>query len=219
MTVTSPILALAARPTRVVVTVCMVVAPALLLVSNVLRPARRRDVAAQLDVLADHRTRWVIAHLLEFGFAPLFAVVIVGLAGLARPGRGRLAVAGAVLALAGLAGFTGHVALDIASYSMTDRGRDRAQMVQLLDTLLNHSPAFVAYSLVPFLLLAPGLVLLAVAAAGSDWVAGWAAWCVAVGPVLFVVHWVLASAVLAVAGSALLTAGLWSVGRSLLTTD
>jgi hypothetical protein len=68
--------------------------------------------AKQLAEIADHYTRWQLAHLFGFLAIVIFAVAVAGLAFLVRRRQPRLGLAGGVLGVAGLLGFAAVISLD-----------------------------------------------------------------------------------------------------------
>jgi ABC-type multidrug transport system permease subunit len=89
-------------------------ATVLFLVVNLIHPKEytRNHEANQIREIADHYTRWQIAHFLTFVALLLFVVVVLGLAWLLYSRLDRMAIAGGLLGLWGLVGLGGVVALD-----------------------------------------------------------------------------------------------------------
>jgi hypothetical protein len=94
--------------------VALIVAPFLFLVDNLIHPKEvgRHNEVEQVLLIADHYTRWQLAHVVGFLGILAFAPAVLGLAFLVRrrqPGYGL--VAGA-LALAGLIGLAAVITID-----------------------------------------------------------------------------------------------------------
>ena len=92
----------------------MVAATVLFLVVNLIHPKEytRDHELQQLGVIADHYTRWQLAHFLTLISLLLFVVVVCGLAALLYSRLDRMALVGGLLGLWGLVCLGGVLALD-----------------------------------------------------------------------------------------------------------
>lgn len=113
----------------------MVAAPGLLFLGNALHPVNHnRDESEWLAGIADHRTQWYVAHVLVFAALPLFVPAIIGLLQQLRDRRSGLSDGAALLALVGVFGTTGFVAVEgLATWQMTAPGASRGEMAGLLE--------------------------------------------------------------------------------------
>lgn len=139
----------------------MVAAPALLFLGNALHPVNHnRDEQEWLAGIAEHRTQWYVAHVLVFAALPLFVPAIVGLLRQSRDRRSRLGDGASLVALAGLFGTTGFVAVEgLAAWQMTAPGASRGEMVGLLERFDETAGTFLLTGLPTFLFaLALGLL-------------------------------------------------------------
>jgi hypothetical protein len=92
----------------------VIAAPVLFLVVNIIHPKEytRDHEGQQLQTIADHYTRWQVAHFLTFVAILLFVVVVCGLAWLLYSRLDRMALVGGLLGLWGLVALGGVLALD-----------------------------------------------------------------------------------------------------------
>lgn len=133
-----------AERSRRTAAVCFVLAPALLLVDNLLHPEEVEpgNEAEQLRLIADAADRWQLAHL--FGFLAIL-ILAAAVAGLAfelerrRPGAGLL---GGALTILGLFGFASVIALDGFTWGAlgavyAEPGSDPATLEAALDEVQN----------------------------------------------------------------------------------
>jgi hypothetical protein len=99
---------------RRITAVAVVASTVLFFVVNLIHPKEftRDHEAQQLQTIADHYTRWQLAHFLTFVALLLFVLVILGFAYLLYPRLDRMAIAGGLLGLFGLIALAGVLALD-----------------------------------------------------------------------------------------------------------
>lgn len=92
----------------------LVIAPLLFLVDNLIHPKEvaRGNEAEQLAAIAGAYQRWQLAHFINFVSILVFAVAILGLAYMVRRRRPTLGLVAGGLALGGLVGLAGVLALD-----------------------------------------------------------------------------------------------------------
>src|SRR6187551_2950365 len=103
-----------ARLYRLGTATAFVVAPLLLLADNLIHPKEYEphNEAAQLKAIADAYERWQIAHLIGLFAILALALAMAGLAFLVVRRSPATGIAGGILALGGLFGFAGVLALD-----------------------------------------------------------------------------------------------------------
>src|SRR4051795_746905 len=91
-----------------------VAATVLFFIVNLIHPKEytRDHEPQQLQTIADHYTRWQLAHFLTFIAILLFVVVVVGFAWLLYGRLGNMALVGGFLGLWGLVALGGVLALD-----------------------------------------------------------------------------------------------------------
>lgn len=172
----------------------------------------------QLAVIADHYTRWQIAHLLGFLAILVFAAALLGLAFMVRRRDPRLGLVGGTLGVVGLLGLAAAIALD--GFTWAELGRVPVGSVVLGDSALPvalHNVQDSAWSwqyYAPALMFGVGLVVLAVAAARARVVPMWSAALLTLGAVLTGTEGVVTSNAYFVAGAAVLLAGSAAVAVS-----
>jgi hypothetical protein len=91
-----------------------VIAPALLLIDNLLHPKEyeRGHELYQVREIAEHADRWQIAHLIGFVAILIFAVAVLGNAFLVRRRQPRVGLVAGGLAVVGLLGLASLITLD-----------------------------------------------------------------------------------------------------------
>ena len=166
----------------------MVAAPTLLFVGNALHPVNHnRDEQEWLAGIAGHRTQWYLAHVLVFAALPLFVPAIIGLLQQMRDRRSRLADGAALLALAGLFGTTGFVAVEgLAAWQMTAPEASRGEMAGLLERFDETAGTFLLTGL-PTFLFAVALGLLGWALVRARVTPLWAPWLIVLSRLITVV--------------------------------
>lgn len=160
----------------------------LFLVDNLLHPKEyaRDNEAKQLAEIADHYTRWQIAHLLALLAILGFAVAVLGLAFLVRRHRPVAGLVGGVLALLGVLSLASVVALDGFTWGIlgevSARTGDTRVTAQALHDVQQSEWSLQYY--VPALAFTVGMVYLAVTAARSGALPEPAGWLLALGSLL-----------------------------------
>lgn len=201
-----------------------VVAPALLLVDNLLHPKEFEpgNEAEQLRVIADSYERWQIAHMLAFVALLIFAVAILGLASLLHERRPRAALWGGALGMAGLIGFASVLTLDGFTWGVLGEisgrpGVDQRTVQLALDEVQNS-----AWSL-PYYLTALGyifgLLILAVGAARSGLIAPLAAGLLILAVLMTGTETMIVSNAYFIAGATLMLVAGIAVALSLLRVE
>jgi hypothetical protein len=82
----------------------LAVGPLVMAVGDLLHPKETSDISVQAAIVAEHATRWYLAHLLLFIGLALFVPGLLALADLAAARRPRAGYAARLLALTGVAG-------------------------------------------------------------------------------------------------------------------
>jgi hypothetical protein len=197
---------------KLVAGACMVLAPLLLLVGQVLHPKTETDVAAQLAVIADNTDRWVAAHVIILMSIAFAVPAVLGLMHMLREREVAWGHVGGALAMLGLLALVGLVAVEGFVGWQAGTAGDRAAMTALFEGL-TESAAFV----VPFVVVAygfmVGLACLAVGLYRARAVQWWMALFLAVAAVGFAIEFAVASNVAGIVAAAFLFVGLGSIGR------
>ena len=194
--------------------VCLILAPAGLLVGTALHPRESYNAAEQLSIIRDDPERWATAHWIITISAVLLAGAVIGLAHLVheyKPGHaivgGAMGVVGA-LSLAAVAFAEGTFAAELGRVSGGDG-------VLAAFAAATTGPAFLMILLGA--LLAPlSAVVLAAGAYQAHVVARWAAVAAMAGGACVAASLPLNLHALTVAGSGLLLAGLAPIGVMVL---
>jgi hypothetical protein len=192
--------------------IALVLAPALLLVDNLLHPKEYAagNEAKQLETIADSYTRWQLAHLLGFVAILIYAAAVLGLAFVVRRRQPRLGLAAGALGLLGLLGFAGVIALDGFTWGALGAtsglgGSDPRTAQAALHVVQSSEWAL------PFYLLAPawiaGMVALAFGLVRQGAVAPWAGALLVVAALVSGTEPFIISNAYFVAGAAALLAG------------
>jgi hypothetical protein len=197
----------------------LVIAPALLLVDNILHPKEleRGNEAEQLREIAAHADRWQLAHALGFVAIIVFAAAVLGLAFLVRRRQPRLGLVGGALGIVGLMSLVAAITLDGYTWGVLGEVSGR-QGVDLDTTAIAlHEVQQSDWSLVyyvPTLAFIAGFVALGIGTVRQGAVPVWAAALLAVGGLLAALetvvisnaYFIIASAVLLAGGAAVATA-------------
>jgi hypothetical protein len=201
--------------------VALVVGPALLLLDNLLHPKElvrgKGDEAEQLREIADHATRWQLAHLFGFLGIVTFAVAVLGLAVLVGRSRPRLALWGAALAMLGLFAFAGGIALDGFTWGVLGEvsgrpGQDEATLATTLDEVQNSGWSQQFYATAGLFLV--GMLVLVAGAGRARLAPAWAIAVFAAGTVMVGLETLFVSRPFWLAGSVVFLVGGAAVGGS-----
>jgi hypothetical protein len=203
------------RTRKQIAAACMLVAPALLLVSAIIHPEMDTDAATQLGLIADSLDAWYVAQLLALGAIVLGVPAVLGFMHMLRERRVLFGHVGGGLALLGLLAITGAVTIQLAAWQMAQPGADQAQMAALLGRVNETTGMWIPFFLVAFAFYA-GLVILATGLALARAVNPLLAACIAIGAVLLAIGYLAASEVLAIAGAAVLWLGVGAIGWMVL---
>ncbi|HKP90915.1 MAG TPA: DUF4386 family protein [Thermoleophilaceae bacterium] len=197
----------------------LVLAPALFLIDNLLHP---RELARggyhegeQLREIAEHYTRWQVAHLLGFLAIVVFAAGLLGLAFVVRRRSPAAGLVGGVLGVVGLLGLAAAIALDGFTWGILGHvsRQHGAGAAQALEEVQNSGWAWQYYG--PGMMFAVALVLLGVTAARTRAVPAWAGWLLALGGLLAGTEGIVVSNAYFITGAAVLLAGSGAVGLSI----
>jgi hypothetical protein len=197
---------------------CLILAPLFSLGSSVVAPAFKSDEGAQLDVIAQHPTRWYWFTLLLLVGSLLLIPALLGIAALARDRSPRLATIGGGLAVFGSLISIGDVMSQFMSWQMVARSADHAQMAQLLARFDNATGVGMVFS-VGGLAVLIGTVMLTVALVRGRVVPAWAAVGLSAGAVMNVVGFSAASAGVVAASWVVLLAAMGFIGRVVLAAE
>ena len=197
----------------------LVIAPALLLIDNLIHPKEyeRDNETEQLLEIAQHYERWQVAHALGFLAILIVAAAVLGLAFLVRRRRPRLGLIGGAMGLVGLMSFAAVIALDGFTWGVlgdvsSQRGVAPTTTEIALREVQQSSWSLIYY--VPSLFFVIGFATLAIGAARQGAVPAWAGGLLALGGLMaaietFVIdntYFIVASAVLLAGGIAVAAA-------------
>lgn len=196
---------------------CMLFAPALVLVSAIVSPKLSTSGPAQLRYAGAHLDRWYLAQLIALVSLVLLVPAILGLMHMLRERQVAMGHVGGALALIGVMAATALTGAALLMWQMAEPGRDAAQMGAVMHDFL-HTTGVVVALMIPTIGVALGFIALAYGlfrARAVHWMsallmaAGAVALDVGIGPA--------ASNVLAIIGAAAFTIGLGSVGWTVMT--
>jgi hypothetical protein len=168
-------------------------------------------------VIADHYTRWQVAHLLGFVAIVIFAAGVLGLAYLVRRrGAPAAGLVGGVLGIVGLLGLAAAIALDGFTWGVLGHVSHlgtSAGAAEALDEVQNSAWVWQYYG--PGLMFAVALVLLGVVAARTRAVPPWSGWLLALGGLMAGTEGLVTSNAYFITGAAVLLAGSGAVGLAI----
>lgn len=206
-----------ADPRRVLRTaagVSMIAGPLLITIGFALHPRDKSDEAARLALIAQHPSRFWLAHfVIVLGFAATIPAVL-GLVHLARRRAPELAYLGGALTLLGIVGTAVTIGLDGITGWLMIHNPHRAAMVSFQQQL-NHTRALIPYAVIGGGAFTLGLLVLAGGLYMSRAVPRWSSVGVAAGAIAAIVGG-SSPPVAATIGSAVLLAGLGSTGLLVL---
>jgi len=190
----------------------LIVAPALLLLDNLLHPKEfaRGNEGDQVGQIADHYTRWQSAHAIGFVAIVIFAAAVLGLAFLVRRHRPWLGLVAGALALAGLLGLAAAITIDGFSWGVVGvtsaDGRVGPSAAAATLQVFQESKWSYLYYLTPVAFVA-GMVALAVGVARQGAVPTWAAAVLGLGVVMAATETAIVSNAYFIAGAAVFLVG------------
>jgi hypothetical protein len=151
----------ARRFRKLVAGVCLIAAPAVLLLGALTHPQSERDAAGHLAVAAEDPDRYYAAHAILLVGLALFLPALLGLMHLLRGREIAFGHLGAGFAMIGLFGATAIVAIDGAAVTQMAQPEANAdEMAALLDRI-KESAGFRAIAVVGAIAWAVGMLLLA----------------------------------------------------------
>jgi len=208
---------------RRVTAAALVVAPALLLVDNLLHPKEftRGNEAQQLAEIAEHYERWQAAHALGFVALVIFAAATAGLAVLVARRSFRAGLTGGALGIAGLIALGSVIAIDGYTWGILGEISARPDVdrrtVELTLREVQESDWSLIYYTTPVAFIV-GLIVLAVGAAREHLAPVWAAAILILGVLMTGTETAIVSNAYFIAGAAVLLAGgaavAWGLVRS-----
>ncbi len=190
----------------------LVVAPALLLVDNLLHPKEftRGNEARQLAEIADHYQRWQAAHALGFVALIIFAAATAGLAVLVARRSFRAGLTGGALGIAGLIALGSVIAIDGYTWGILGEISARPDVdqrtVELTLRDVQESDWSLIYYTTPVAFIV-GLIVLAVGVARARLAPVWAAAALILGVLMTGTETAIVSNAYFIAGAAVLLAG------------
>jgi hypothetical protein len=198
----------------------LVLGPLLLFVDNLLHPKEytRGPEAQQLAKIGDAYTRWQLAHTIGFVGVIVFAAGVLGLAFLVRRRRPTFGLVAGALAVAGLMGAAGALAIDGYTWGVlgevsTKPGVDQHTVEVALDAVQKSNWSLVWYLLLPVWI--AGVVALAFGASRDGVVPAWAAVMLALGALMVGTEVFITSNAYFIASSAVWLAGGMAVALAL----
>ena len=189
-----------------------VLAPALLLLDNIIHPQEleRGNEQEQLAEIAQNYERWQIAHALGFLAIIVFAAALLGLAFLVRRRNPRLGLWGGALGLVGLMSFAAVITLDGFTWGVLGEVSNRRGVAPSTAETVLHEVQQSEWALIyylPTLAFIVGFVMLALTAARQGAFPMWAGALLALGALLAALETVIIDNTYFIAASAVLLAG------------
>jgi hypothetical protein len=188
---------------------------------NLIHPKEytRNHEVQQLSTLANHYTRWQLAHFLTLIAILLFVVVVLGFAWLLYSRLDRMALAGGLLGLWGLVCLGGVLALDGFTWAAIGQvtrwpGADVRTTSYTLHIVQQSNWNLPFY--VGGLAWIIGLVILAIGMLRTHVIPAWAGWIFALGVVLVGLETAIESNIYFIVASGVLALGGLGVGLSLI---
>jgi hypothetical protein len=165
---------------RIATGTALILAPALLLLDNLLHPEEleRGNQTEQVGLIADAYTRWQVAHAIGFVAILVFCAALLGLAFLVRRRQPLLGLAGGLLGLVGLVGFAAAITIDgftwgVVGVTSVDPRIGAPSAASTLQVVQESRWALMYYlATIGFV---AGMLMLAVGAARQGAVPAWAA--------------------------------------------
>ena len=205
----------ARKPPRTAVGLSLVLAPVFLLASSLIAPALESDEAAQVDVIAQHPTRWYWYTITLLVGSILLVPALLGIAALVRERAPRLGDLGGGLAVLGALIAIGDVMSQLMTWQMADKSADRVQMAALLERFDTAPGAGIVFT-VGGLAFLVGTVLLGIGLIRGRLAPAWSAVGLALAVVVNVAGFGAASNALVAVSWAILLVAMGSIGRTAL---
>jgi len=188
---------------------CMMVAPLLVLVGEIVHPEIKSEAAAQFGVVAANADEWAMAHVILLAGTVLAVPAVLGLMHMLRERQVAFGHVGGGMALLGLMAIAGVIGIEMTLWQMAEGSR--AEMVALLERM-TEATAIVLPFFVMSLFGGIGLAVLGMGLYRAQAVHAWAAACVGLAGVLFIVEALAYAGVFGLIAAALLFVGLGSIG-------
>jgi hypothetical protein len=200
---------------RTAVGVALIACPLFALASSAVAPAFKSDERAQLDVVAQHPTRWYWFTLLLLVSTILLVPAYLGIAALVRERSPRLGAIGGALGALGAIIAVGDVMSQFFVWKMVTPGLDRAQTAELLHRVDNAAAVDLVYSVGGLAVLA-GTIMLTVGLVRGRVAPTWVAVGLTLAVVANLVAFTSASAAGVAASWLILLASMGALGVKLL---
>src|SRR3954467_4036189 len=200
---------------KMVAGTCMIFGPLLALVSGIVQPDPKLNEAQQLAVVAGHMDAWYVAQVIALVSIVLALPAVLGLMHMLREREVAWGHVGGGLAVLGLLGYTGIVAIEMVQWQMAAAG-DTTAMTALLERINETAGIYVPFT-VGAVAFGVGLICLAIGLYRARVVQSWMALATAVAAACMTVAGFSASAPIFIVGTAFLVVGLGSIGRMVLT--
>jgi len=192
----------------------------LLLVDNLLHPTefKRDHEARQLAQIADHYTRWQLAHVIGFAAIVVFAAAVLGLAWLVRRRQPTTGLIAGALGVVGLLGLASVITIDGYSWAVLGEvsgqgGADPATIRLALHDVQQSNWSAIYYT-VPVAWIA-SMLILAAALWRQRAVPGWASGLFALGTLMVGTETFIAENAYFIGGAAVMLAGCLAVALPL----
>jgi hypothetical protein len=194
---------------------CMIAAPLVLVVAELMHPDDKTEAADQVAVIAGGLDRWYAAHALEIAGFALLVGAVLGLAHLLHERRPGAAVVGGGLTLVGIVAVTAGIGAEgIGGYYLV-KNTSRAEAVRALDGMWD-GMGLMAFWLVS-LFIGIGFIVMAVNLWRSRVMAPWQSAALVLGSLCVLVAGPTATQALFVAGMVLFFVGLAPMGYLVMT--
>ncbi|MDQ4040299.1 MAG: hypothetical protein M3141_00950 [Actinomycetota bacterium] len=201
---------------KIVAGTCMILAPALFLVSAILAPSSDNDAGAILGAVADHPDRFYISTVIGIAGSVLLVPALLGLMHMLREREVAFGHVGGGLALLGAVVSMLFWGMALMQWQMVRGTGDRAEMTALLDRYMDTAGTAVFFFF--GLALTIGLIVLALGLWRASAVHWSTAGALALGAVVLqIAFFVGTEAAWFVAATAILLVAFATVGRMVLT--
>jgi hypothetical protein len=193
--------------------ICLVLAPASLLVGGLLHPEETTDATRQFEIIAADVGRWELSHWIISASLLLMTGAVVGLAHLLHERRPAEGIVGGAATLVGVMALFAVATSEAAIIPVLGRS-GTAEAAALFEHIVDSGARWVL--LVPVLLLPLGLIVMSYGMYRARVTETWVAGCVALGSAAFAVSLPTGSPVAFAIGLVLMLVGLARVGWSVL---
>ena len=210
-----PLLENASRRWTIAGGLSLIGAPLAFLTGTLIHPGLRSEPSAQLAVIESHPDAWYATHLLGLVFVVLMVPAVLTLMRLLGEREPRLSGLGGALALIGLVGWAGIVAIFGWVFLQMAQSGDRGEMSALFERVTEEPETVIPTRGLSFLVVA-GMLVLAAALYRSRLVPRWSPFLIATGFVGFALGAGSEVKALMVASTTAMTVGLGAIGLTLL---